>query len=147
MSEGDLPVAKCTRGFSRTVVNRRSMLLDHVAYWHNVEGFQATVALEIDRAAQRDANPPRPPALARAERARSRIICAIDGVRAAVVILVPALWIGVARDVWAGALIAGLGIGLLAGVSKLLDLRATARTRALMATAQPVAAPSPLVAA
>lgn len=146
VSEGDLPVNRCTRGFSRTVVNRRSMLLDHVVYWHNIEGFQATVALEIDRAAQGDADPPRPPALARAERARSRIICAIDGVRLAVVILVPLLWIGVAQDVWAGALIAGLGIGLLVGVSKLLDLRATARTRALMAT-PPVAAPAPLVAA
>ena len=147
VSEGDLPVAKCTRGFSRTVVNRRSMLLDHVAYWHNIEGFQATVALEIDRAAQGDANASRPLALARAERARSRIICAIDGVRIAVVILVPLLWIGVAQDVWAGALIAGLGIGLLVGVSRLLDLRATARTRALMTTPQPVAAPAPLVAA
>ena len=50
------------------------------------------------------------------------------------------LWIGVAHDVWAGALIAGLGVGLLVGVSKLLDLRATARTRALMANPRPVAA-------
>ena len=148
VSEGDLPVAKCTRGFSRTVVNRRSMLLDHVAYWRNVEGFQATVALEIDRATQRGANPRRPLGLARAERARSRIICAIDGVRLAVAILVPVLWIGVAQNVWAGALIAGLAIGLLVGAAKLLDLLATARTRAWMtAPPPPPAAPPRLVTA
>ena len=143
VSEGDLPVAQCTRGFSRTVVNRRSMLLDHVAYWHNIEGFQATVALEIERATQGDANPSRPPGLAAAERARTRIMCAIDGVRVAVAVLVPALWIGVAHDVWAGALIAGLAIGLLVGVSKALDLLATARTRALMAAPRAAAAPPP----
>ena len=147
VSEGDLPVAQCTRGFSRTVVNRRSMLLDHVAYWHNVEGFQATVALELERATRRDADPARPAALASAERARARIIRAIDGVRLTMAVVVPALWIGVAHDVWAGALIAGLASGLLVGVSQLLDVRATARTRALMAAQHAATARPPLVAA
>jgi hypothetical protein len=49
VSEGSLPVEGF--GDSRTIVNRRSLLLDHISYWQNVEAFRAAVALELARAA------------------------------------------------------------------------------------------------
>ena len=47
VSEGDLPVADL--GSSEQIVNRRLLLLDHTAYWENVERFRSNVALEIAR--------------------------------------------------------------------------------------------------
>ncbi len=47
VSEGDLPVAGL--GSSKQIVNRRLLLLDHTAYWENVERFRSNVALEIAR--------------------------------------------------------------------------------------------------
>jgi pimeloyl-ACP methyl ester carboxylesterase len=147
VSEGDLPVARCTRGFSRTIVNRRSMLLDHITYWRNVEGFQATIALEIERATLRHADTARPEALAQAQRVRENTIGRIDGARLAVAAVAPALWWHFEWSPLAAAIIAVAGAGLLIAVSGLLDLQATARTRALMTTPEPALAPPQLVAA
>lgn len=147
VSEGDLPVAQCTRGFSRTVVNRRSMLLDHVAYWRNVEGFQATVALEIERAALGHADTARPEALAQAQRTRENTICRIDGARMAVAAVAPALWWHFHWNPIAAGVIVAAGAGLLVVVSKLLDVQAAAHTRTLMAPPEPAVAPRRLVAA
>ena len=147
VSEGDLPVAKCTRGFSRTIVNRRSMVLDHVAYWQNVEGFHATVALEIERATLGHANTTRPEALAQAQRQRENTIGKIDGARLAVAAVAPALWSHFAWSPVAAAIIAVAGVALLVAVSRLLDVQANAQTRALMTAPEPAVAPRQLVAA
>ena len=131
VSEGDLPVAECTRGYSRTIVNRCSLVHDHVAYWRNAEGFMAAVALEVARVTDGHSNPTRPAALADAERARARAIAAIRPIRLGTSALVVGLWAGLQPSLLGGAAIAVAAAGLLVAISIALDARAGAQTRAL----------------
>jgi hypothetical protein len=132
VSEGDLPVADCTRGFSRTIVNRCSLLHDHVAYWHNAEGFMAAVALEIARVADGHADPLRPAALAAAEHARARMFTLLAPIRLATATLVAGLWLALAPGFLVGAVIAAGAAGVVAALSAALHAWATAQTRRLL---------------
>jgi hypothetical protein len=49
VSEGELPLGPL--GTSKKIINRRSLLFDHVTYPQNVEAFRAAVALELARVA------------------------------------------------------------------------------------------------
>jgi len=133
VSEGDLPVDECTRGFSRTIVNRCSLVHDHVAYWKNAEGFMAAVALEIERVADGRLNPVRPAALVTAERAHKRMVLATRPIRRVAAALVVGLWVALAPGVLAGAAIAVAAAGLVFGLSAGLRALACARTRRLLA--------------
>jgi hypothetical protein len=149
VSEGRLPVDECTRGFSRTIVNRRSLALDHVAYWRNHAGFLTAVALEIERVAGEHANPARPPALADAERTRARTIEAIGPLRVATVALAGGLVAALGPGVLAAVAIAAAAGGLIVGIPIALHALAEARIRALMRAhrSAAVAERRPLVAA
>ena len=136
VSEGHLPVSGCTRGFSRTIVNRCSLVHDHVAYWRNAEGFMAAVALEIERVADGHVNPVRPPALIAAERARERIVTAIRPIRRVIAALVVGLWIALAPGVLAGAAIAVAAIALVVALSAALGKLSDAHSRRLLAAHQ-----------
>lgn len=46
VSEGELPIEE-PWGRSSEIVNWRVLLVDHIAYWHNVQAFRAAVALEL----------------------------------------------------------------------------------------------------
>jgi hypothetical protein len=133
VSEGDLPVQSRTRGYSRTVVNRRSLVLDHVMYWRNVEGFHAAVALELERVVEGREVPLQRDELDDAAAARTQRINVIYVLRmatgAAAIVLCVAL-----TPSLCGGLAVALGAGLTyVGVAALLHARAAARTRALLA--------------
>ncbi len=98
VSEGPLPLSGL--GVSNQIVNRRSTLLDHTAYWQNVEAFRAAVALELARVAGWPGMTTRPPACIVAAAAdRAKRVWWLVGSHAT--IAVAALGVGalVARDV------------------------------------------------
>lgn len=121
-----------TRGYSRTVVNRRSLILDHVVYPANVEGFQAAVALELERVADGLADPRRPQALRAAERARTRSITVIYAIRLALTALVMSLWAVLELTFAAGLGLAVAAACLDVAVSKPLHARVASRARSLL---------------
>lgn len=112
VSGGDLPVGQCTRGHSRTIVNRGSYLLDHSSYWQNVEGFQLAVALEVARAADGLPEPARPAVLVAAERARSTTIRRLRVARHATSLLVVMLWLWLAPGFVIAAAITAVAVGV-----------------------------------
>jgi hypothetical protein len=131
VSEGELPVRERTRGYSRTVVNRRSLILDHVTYPRNVEGFQAAVALELERVADRLAEARRPQALRAAERARTLRVTAIYAIRLGLGALVVSLWAVLEATLAGGLGIAAAAAFVYVAASKALHARAAARTRSI----------------
>jgi hypothetical protein len=133
VSEGDLPVQARTRGYSRTVVNRRSLVLDHVTYWPNVEGFQAAIALELERVVEGREDPLQRGELGAAAAARTRWINAIYALRTGTGLAAIALCVALAPSL-CGVLAIALGAGLAyVGMAALLHARVAARTRALLA--------------
>lgn len=129
VSEGDLPVRERTRGYSRTVVNRRSLILDHVTYPPNIEGFQAAIALELERVADGLAEARRPQALRAAERARTLRVTVFYAIRLGLAALVVSLS-AVLEVTFAGGLaIAAAAALLYVAASKALQARAATRAR------------------
>lgn len=120
VSEGNLPL-QAGFGQSSEVVNRRSLVLDHVTYWHNAEGFQAAVALEIERATSGRGAVQRPAALQRAVKARTRVVDCVFAARAAVIALAVVLWLALKPAFVAGALIVVLSVLLLVALTKAID--------------------------
>jgi hypothetical protein len=133
VSEGRLPIPEHL-GDSYAVVNRRSLLHDHLAYWHNVEGFDCAVAREIERAADErpDVAPLR--ALQAAARRRTRVIDALlYPARLAVVALAGWLCWQLHPDLLGvAAILAGAGL-VLFFVSEAVARRIARRTDALIA--------------
>ncbi len=146
VSEGDLPVAD-THGFSRTIVNRGSLMHDHVAYTVNHVAFLTVIALEIERVVGGYASPARPPALAELEAARARMIDAIGSIRNATVVLVAGLWIAFTPSVLVCAAMAAVAAGVLVSVSAALHTQAEARTRKAVGAHAAAAKRRPAVAA
>lgn len=131
VSEGDLPVWERTRGYSRTVVNRRSLILDHVTYPLNVEGFRAAVALELERVADGLPEPRRPQALRAAERARTLRVTVIYAIRLGLAALVLSLWITLDATFAGGVGIAAAAALLYVAASKALYAGTATRARSV----------------
>jgi pimeloyl-ACP methyl ester carboxylesterase len=72
--EGELTLITKSWGYSREIVNSRVPLLDHVKYWSNVQGFCATVALELGEMAGRPRGEAMRESVATAARDRARAL-------------------------------------------------------------------------
>jgi hypothetical protein len=131
VSEGDLPFG-AGLGQSSTVVNRRSLLLDHVTYWHNAEGFQTAVAREIERAACGWRTVATSAALARAVDQRTRMVDRGLHARAAVVAFAGGLLWALQPPLYAGALIVGASLYVLVRVTRAIDAGVARRSAALV---------------
>ena len=131
VSEGDLRFDQ-RLGQSSKVVNRRSLLLDHVTYWHNAEGFQTAVAREIERVACGWTTVARSEALERAVKARTRVVDRVQYARAVVVALAGGLLWALQPPLLAGALVVGVSLYVLVRVTKAIDVRVARRSAGLV---------------
>jgi len=126
VSEGALPI-DASWGEAREIVNARVLLLDHVLYWRNVEGFCAPLILELATVVglghpAEVGNAVRAAAADRTRRVGHRVLLRVAFVAVAVAAFVVAS--GIARFIIAGALLLAA-----AGVEWLLVSRAGARAR------------------
>jgi hypothetical protein len=133
VSEGPLRFPDGVVGTTQAIVNGRSML-DHVTYWHNVEGFACAVARELERAADKRPGVGSSPALQDAVRSRTYVIDAmLYTARVAVATLVAWLcWTLEPGVLGVVAILAAAALVLFA-VSKLTAAHIARRTDAVIA--------------
>lgn len=123
--EGALPIAKDwgNAGCSREIVNCRLALLDHVRYWSNVQGFCATVALELGEMAGRPRDKRLHEAVASGARERARLLAQRVRVRGALALAAISAVIAGEGSV-AALVVAAATIGAAIGLECVLARRA-----------------------
>jgi hypothetical protein len=133
--EGELKLITEDWGYSHEIVNTRVPLLDHVKYWSNVQGFCATVALELAEMAGRPRANAMSDAVAAAATERERALALRVRVRCALVLAAVGAIAANGLEV-APLVVAAATIGAATAIECVLAKRAGATARAWTPCAQ-----------